>query len=234
MIQLVNNPILLERLQTRLRYKFKHLSTLEQALTHRSFGANNNERLEFLGDSLLGMFVGERLYEKFPNATEGELTRIRSSLVKGETLAEIAREFDLGECLIMGEGELKSGGFRRDSILADAVESIIAGVYLESGFEVCRDVVLNWFSSRLDGLELAQTGKDPKTQLQEFLQAAGAPLPKYDIQSLDGEAHNQIITVSCGINGFQTPFVASAKNKKQAEKKAAQLALNALKVEKND
>ncbi|WP_434064649.1 ribonuclease III [Sessilibacter corallicola] len=233
MIPLVNNPILLERLQKRLGYTFQNSSILQQALTHRSFGANNNERLEFLGDSLLGMFIGERLYEKFTNATEGELTRIRSSLVKGETLAQIAREFELGDCLIMGEGELKSGGFRRDSILADAVESIIAGIYLESGFETSRKVVLNWFGSRLDSLELAQTGKDPKTQLQEYLQACGAPLPKYGIETLEGEAHNQVITVSCEIQGFSQPFTASAKNKKQAEKKAAQLALNAIKAEKN-
>ncbi|WP_460048639.1 ribonuclease III [Sessilibacter sp. MAH2] len=221
----MNNPILLERLQNRIGYHFQKSALLTQALTHRSFGANNNERLEFLGDSLLGMYIGEYLFHKFPEATEGQLTQLRTSLVKGETLADIGRELELGDCLIMGEGELKSGGFKRDSILANAVESIIAGIYLESGLDISRNCVLLWFKTRLELLQLELVLKDPKTQLQELLQSQGKPLPKYSIESFEGEAHSQVITVSCTIIGRDEPFIASAKNKKLAEKKAAQMAL---------
>ena len=218
----------LDQLQTRLGYSFNDSKLLRRALTHRSFGATNNERLEFLGDSVLGVIVGEALFHKFPEASEGQLTRLRSALVKGETLAKIARELELGACLVLGEGELKSGGDKRDSILADAVESIIGAIYLEQGLPEATRVVLAWLSSRIDKLELAKPLKDTKTQLQEFLQAQGKPLPEYTIVEVQGQAHDQVITVSCRVTGVADAITASARSRKQAEKLAAENALQKL------
>ncbi len=214
-----------QSLQTRLGYQFSDAQLFKRALTHRSFGSPNNERLEFLGDSILGAVIGHRLFAKFPNIAEGQLTRLRASLVKGDTLAQVARELDIGPILIMGEGEVKSGGRQRDSILADAVESLIGAIYLEVGFEACAKVVLPWFESRLDDIEVDKPLKDPKTQLQELLQARGADLPQYDIVKVDGQAHNQTITVSCQVSGITSPVTATAKNRKQAEKQAAAQAI---------
>lgn len=201
----------------------------ELALTHRSYGADNNERLEFLGDSILGFVIGDALFQQFPDAREGDLSRLRSLLVKGETLAEIALEFKLGECLNLGEGELKSGGFRRASILADAVEAIIGAVYLDQGMEAARTCVLRWYESRLHSLELEDNPKDAKTQLQEFLQARKAPLPEYDVIEIDGDAHAQHFTVACRITLLAQPTQARASSRRAAEKLAAAAALKALK-----
>lgn len=212
---------LLQQFQARIGYQFSDSRLLKRALTHRSFGSPNNERLEFLGDSILGAIIGHYLFDTYPKAAEGQLTRLRSSLVRGDTLAEVARELDIGDHLIMGEGELKSGGRDRDSLLADAVESIIGAVYLEAGFEACQEFVLRCYQSRLAAIAIDKPLKDPKTELQEMLQAMGKALPEYAIIDTEGKAHNQLITISCVVPGISEPFVAKAKNRKQAEKLAA-------------
>jgi len=224
----VNKSDLQQQLESRLGYQFKDPALLRRALTHRSFGIPNNERLEFLGDSILGAIIGHYLFNTFPQASEGQLTRLRASLVKGDTLAKVARELDLGHTLIMGEGELKTGGSDRDSILADAVESLIGSIYLEADIDVCTRVVLSWFESRLSRLKPDKPLKDAKTELQEWLQSKGMPLPEYVIEKMAGQAHNQEITVSCSVQGMSQPFIATARNKKLAEKQAAAQALGAL------
>lgn len=218
-----------QRLLRRLGYEFRDYTLFELALTHRSRGAVNNERLEFLGDSLLNTIIAEALFERFPAAREGELSRLRAQLVKGETLADIGREFDIGECLSLGEGELKSGGFRRASILADAVEALVAAIYLDSGeFAVCRSHLLRWYGTRLATVSLGKSAKDPKTTLQELLQARGEPLPEYELSEISGEAHAQIFTVTCRVSLLKSPVVTTGSNRRQAEKKAAAAALERL------
>jgi ribonuclease-3 len=219
----------LKQLQRRIAYEFSDESLLALALTHRSFGAENNERLEFLGDSLLGLTISEALFHQFPNVQEGILSRQRSGLVKGETLAEIARDFSLSDYLIMGQGELKSGGFRRESILADVVEAIIGAIFLDSDIAQCKQVVLSWFAIRLANLSADDDLKDPKTQLQELLQAQKKPLPVYTVTHIDGASHEQSFTVSCEVALLSQAMHATATNRRQAEKEAAILALNALK-----
>lgn len=222
---------MLSEFQTQLGYHFNDSNLLKRALTHRSFGSPNNERLEFLGDSILGAIIGHYLFETYPAAAEGQLTRLRSSLVRGDTLAEIGRELNVGDYLIMGEGELKSGGRDRNSLLADAVESLIGGVYLESGFDVCKKVVLACYKSRLAAIVIDKPLKDAKTELQELLQAQGASLPEYSITSTEGQVHQQKITVSCRIEGYPKPFMAVGKSRKQAEKLAAASAIKVLRGE---
>lgn len=220
-----------QRLIQRLGYNFRDESLLDLALTHRSRGAANNERLEFLGDSLLNMFVAEALFHRFPSAREGELSRLRAQLVKGETLAEIAREFNLGDYLVLGEGELKSGGFRRATILADTVEALLAAIYLDSGdFHICRERVLEWYGSRIDNVAVGDKAKDPKSALQEFLQARGEPLPEYEVTGTSGEAHARLFTVSCRVSLLSEPIVTDGNNRREAEKKAAAEALKLLRV----
>lgn len=205
-----------------LGYQFKDESLLLTALSHRSVGPQNNERFEFLGDSLLNFIIAEALFEKFPAAPEGDLTRVRASLVKGETLAEIARGFQLGEYLQLGEGELKSGGYRRASILADAVEAILGAIYLESGMVVCREVVLSWFRKRLSEVSPSHTGKDAKTRLQEYLQERKQALPVYKVINRLGQAHAPQFEVSCEIGQGHPPQSAVASSKRLAEKLAAE------------
>ncbi|WP_317929365.1 ribonuclease III [Halioxenophilus sp. WMMB6] len=218
----------LDSLQTRLGYQFQDVGLLKRALTHRSFSADHNERLEFLGDSILGVVVGYHLFSKFPEASEGQLTRLRASLVKGETLAELARELDISSCLILGEGEVRSGGKERESILADALESVIGAIFLDADLSACTSTVLGWLQARLAKLELTKPLKDAKTQLQEYLQSLGKPLPSYTIEELQGQAHNQVITVSCRISDTGQVFLATARSRKQAEKMAAAQALETL------
>ncbi|MGQ9425890.1 ribonuclease III [Gilvimarinus sp. F26214L] len=211
-----------QRLLKRLGYSFRDEVHLDLALTHRSHGSPNNERMEFLGDSLLNMIVAEALYQQFPKAREGDLSRLRAQLVKGETLAEIGRELELGDCLRLGEGELKSGGYRRASILADAVEALVAAIYLDSAdFQVCRKHLLNWYGARISEARLSKSRKDPKTQLQEWLQARAQPLPAYEVTKVSGEAHAQVFTVSCRVSFLSEPVVTSATTRRQAEKQAA-------------
>lgn len=219
------------QLQTRLGYEFVTPSLLQLALTHRSHGASNNERLEFLGDSILNLVIGDALFKRFPDVREGQLSRLRSQLVKGETLAEIAREFQLGECLILGEGEMKSGGHRRDSILADSVEALIGAIYTETDFDTCRKHVLSWFANRLDLLTVDTSAKDSKSRLQEYLQSLRKPLPEYEVVEAAGESHAQIFTVECRVVLLKQAVRAQATNRREAEKIAATEILRLLNIQ---
>ncbi|MGD9000419.1 MAG: ribonuclease III [Granulosicoccaceae bacterium] len=210
----------IERLQKALHYTFTDSSLLQEALTHRSAGSRNNERLEFLGDAILGMLVAEELYKRFPDASEGEMSRMRASLVRGDVLAEIAQSLELGEHLKLGPGELKSGGFRRASILADALEAILGAIYLDSQLASCRDFVAHHFASRIAAISPDEVLKDPKTRLQEYLQARQIPLPEYDVVAVEGEAHKQRFTVECRVEGLQA-VTASASSRRKAEQAAA-------------
>jgi ribonuclease-3 len=221
----------LEELQRRLGYQFEQPERLQLALTHRSSGNQNNERLEFLGDSIVNMVIAEYLYRHFEKAREGQLSRLRARMVKGVTLAEIGREFELGKYLRLGSGELKSGGFRRESILADGVESVIGAIYLDSDFYTCREQVLRWFEARLKKLDLQDTQKDPKTRLQEYLQSRQFPLPLYEVISVDGEAHAQTFNVSCALPSLDRKTSGIGSSRRIAEQEAARNALKQLGVE---
>jgi len=226
------NPHNLARLTKKLGYEFNDAALLVQALTHRSAKGEHNERLEFLGDSILGFVIAEALYDKFPKHDEGDLTRMRSSLVKGVTLAEVARDFDLGECLILGPGELKSGGHRRESILEDAIEAIIGAVYLDSTIERCKALILNWFEKRLAVIKPGNEQKDPKTRLQEFLQGRKIPLPTYEVIDTTGQSHNQEFTVRCQTSVINEIVVAKGTSRRKAEQEAAQQILALIEKEK--
>lgn len=213
----------LDRLRAALGYNFRRPEWLEEALTHRSASANNNERLEFLGDALLNLVVAEVLYHRHPKASEGELSRLRASLVKGETLAKLARELKLGENLRLGPGELKSGGARRESILSDALEAVIGAVYLDGGLAACRDLILTLYRENLESLASASELKDPKTRLQEYLQAYQQPLPVYSVLEIRGEPHAQSFTVECAVAELRA--VATGSSRRKAEQEAARLLL---------
>jgi ribonuclease-3 len=217
----------LSKLQSRLGYQFTDPALLDRALRHRSAGRDNNERLEFLGDAVLGFIISEALFKQFPGAPEGELSRVRASLVQQATLAAIARELQLGEYLILGPGELKSGGASRDSILADALEALISALYLDGGMALCTTRVMDWFGSRLTDLG-ATTGKDAKTRLQEFLQARHAPLPVYAIREVAGKDHQQTFVVSCLVPLLGETLTGSGSSRKIAEQNAALAALELL------
>ena len=209
-------------LQKVLGYTFADSSLLTLALTHRSVdGARNNERLEFLGDSVLSTIIGECVFEKFPDVREGVLSRMRSSLVNGTSLATVAKEFGLSEYLILGPGELKSGGRRRESTLEDAIEAIIGAIYQDSGYSDCRRVVLSWFGSRLDKLTADDNVKDNKSKLQELLQSKKIPLPQYEIVSIDGKSHDQSFTIACRVDSEDEPYTGRAQSRRQAEQIAA-------------
>jgi ribonuclease-3 len=210
-----------DRLQQQLGYQFSQSALLTQALTHRSYASDNNERLEFLGDALLNSTIAQCLFEQFPSEKEGILSRLRASLVKGDTLAEIAREFSLSDYLIMGEGELKSGGFRRDSILADAVEAIIGGIFIDGGMASCQTFIQRIFEDRLASLSVDVHLKDPKTRLQELLQARQLPLPNYRIIDINGESHQQQFTVQCDTALLTDSPIAAASSRRQAEQLSA-------------
>ncbi len=215
------------RLEARLGYTFNDPEYLTRALSHRSIGKHNNERLEFLGDAILGMLTAEILYDRYPDAKEGQLTQIRSSLVKGDTLAEIARGFQVGENLILGEGELKSGGFRRSSILEDAIEAIIGAIFLDSGkdISVCKRIILAWFKTHLDSIVLTDNSKDFKTRLQELLQKKNFALPAYVIVKEQGEAHEREFIVECKVAKLKKSTTGQGTSKRAAEKQAAMLML---------
>jgi len=204
-----------------LAYRFRDLSLLEQALTHRSAGGRNNERLEFLGDALLGMVVAQALYDGLPEADEGYLSRLRAHLVRGETLAELATELSLGERITLGPGELKSGGHRRASILANGFEAVLGAVYLDGGYQAARDLVLRLLRSRLDTLPPHDELKDPKTRLQERLQARGRSLPVYEIEAVSGEDHRQRFTAACALPELALRTAGEGRSRRQAEQAAA-------------
>ncbi len=214
-----------------LDHRFGEPALLETALTHRSVaGRRNNERLEFLGDALLGSVVAELLFRRFPGADEGQLTRMRAALVRRETLAELARQLGLGEHIRLGEGEMKSGGWRRDSILADTLEALIGALYLDAG----RDALYRWlerlYRSRLESISPEAMGKDAKTELQEYLQARHLPLPEYETIATGGPPHARSFTVSCRVTG-QEPVQASGSSRRRAEQAAAAALLERLRSE---
>lgn len=221
----------LQRLQKTLGYEFRQPDYLRQALTHRSAATRNNERLEFLGDAILGFEVAEILYRRHPQAAEGELSRARSQLVKRETLASVARRLELGEYLILGTGELASGGQNRDSILSDAVEAIIAAVYLDSGMEQARTFVRFVLGELIDKSEPGQQLKDNKTRLQEYLQARKIDLPLYAVLSVSGEPHEQRFYVQCEIPSLQIKTAATATSRRKAEQQAARDMLSKLEAD---
>ncbi len=218
----------LPRLEQKLGYKFQNKDLLIRAITHRSAGSRHNERLEFLGDSILSLVIAEELYHRFPNVSEGDMSRMRATLVREKTLAELAREFVLGDYLILGPGELKSGGYRRESILADTVEALIGAIYLDSNLEAIRGLLLNWYNERLDSIRPGVEQKDPKTRLQEFLQGRRRPLPTYAVTDVKGEAHNQQFTVECVIDDIESAFVGIGSSRRKAEQAAAEKALEQL------
>lgn len=214
----------------KLGYDFGDQQLLKLALTHRSFSADNNERLEFLGDSILNLIIGEALFKKFPDAKEGQLSRLRSTLVRGDTLVLLAREFGLNQYLILGEGELKSGGLERASILSDAVEALIGAIYSEAGFETCRERVLDWYNEKLSSMSLNMMQTDSKTRLQEYLQSRKLPLPDYRVVQVTGESHAQLFTVECHIALLERPASATASSRREAEKLAASEIIRILKI----
>ena len=213
------------RLQRALGYKFSDENLLALALAHRSVGTRNNERLEFLGDSIVNHVIADALYHRFPDLREGSLSRLRASLVKGETLAEVAIELDLGAYLQLGSGERKSGGHRRESILADAFEAVAGAILLDGGYEACRERLLVWFDQRLAQLPEQGTAKDPKTRLQEYLQGRGQPLPDYQLLEVVGEDHDQEFRVRCSLEQLTLMVEGKGSSRRKAEQSAASRAL---------
>ncbi len=221
----------LSLLEQKIGYQFQDIAKLKRALTHRSAAALHNERLEFLGDAILGQIMALYLFQRFPKAREGELSRIRSSLVQGKTLAKMAKEFDIGPFLILGSGELKSGGHRRESILADTVEAIIGAIFVDcNDLERVKELVLDWYATRLESLSQKESGKDPKTLLQEWLQGRKMELPDYQLVKTEGEAHNQTFYIRCSIQELQLSVDAVEKSRKKAEQLAAKKALEKIKT----
>ena len=210
-------------------YRFRQPDLLRQALTHRSFGAPHNERLEFVGDAVLNCVVGTSLYERFPALPEGDLSRMRAGLVNKDTLAQVARQLGLGSDILLGEGELKSGGAQRASILADALEALFGAVFLDGGFAAARDVIITCYADVLRDAHPAAIGKDPKTRLQEWLQARRRPVPEYVVTATRGEAHEQQFTVECRIPGMAIVAAGEGASRRVAEQIAAEVA-NALAI----
>lgn len=220
-------PVDLRLLQERLGYVFEKPDLLMQALTHRSHSKKNNERLEFLGDSVLNCTVAEILYERYHDLDEGDLSRVRANLVKQQALYEIAQALQLSDCLRLGEGELKSGGFKRPSILADTFEAIVGAIFLDSGFESSKKVLRKWYSQILEHVDPRTLGKDDKTLLQEYLQGHQLPLPIYNVVATTGVAHNQQFEVECSIPSLKITLNGKGASRRAAEQAAAKLALEA-------
>ena len=211
-----------------LYYEFNNTEYLTTAITHRSASKKNNERLEFLGDSILSLVITEYLYNNLEKSQEGELSRLRSSLVKGDKLAELAQELGLGDYLILGSGELKSGGFRRSSILADALEAIFGAVFLDSDFDQCKQVILKLYKKELNSLPEASSVKDHKTKLQEYLQAKHLSLPVYNVTAVTGDPHEQEFTVECTVSGMNSIVTGIGGSRRKAEQDAASKILSEL------
>ncbi len=217
-----------EPLLQHLHYRFRDASLLTRALTHRSRGSDNNERLEFLGDSVLNLVISSLLYNRFPDLSEGDLTRLRASLVNKPSLAGLGRELSLGQYLQLGEGELRSGGFDRDSILADGVEALFGAIYLDSGLDEARRVILARYHDQIERLDPRAVPKDPKTRLQEYLQKRSLPTPEYSVSAVSGDAHNQHFVVECRIASLEVPIRGEGSSRRIAEQQAAALALDRL------
>ncbi len=218
----------LSALQQAIGHQFADLNLLGLALAHRSVGAKNNERLEFLGDSLVNHVVAEALFRRYPEAPEGEMSRRRAYLVKGETLAAIARERNLGDYIELGQGERKSGGHRRKSILADTLEAVAAAILLDSDFDTAKDVVFTWFRDRLNDEASFAASKDAKTSLQEWLQGRGLALPEYHLVATRGEDHQKVFVVECRVPSKGLKETASASSRRRAEQSSAQQILDRL------
>ena len=211
-----------------LNYTFRDEALLTQALTHRSLGNSNNERLEFLGDAILGFVIAEALFKKFPDAKEGDLTRLRAYLVKGERLAEIATGMQLQDALILGPGELKSGGWRRKSVLANTLEALLGAIFLDSDFDSCRQAILELYQSYLEKIEIADVKKDAKTRLQEYLQSRQLNTPAYTVIKQSGTPHSPKFEVMCRIDELDEEITAEGTSKRRAEQAAAEKALEKL------
>lgn len=212
----------------RLTHAFGQQGLLGQALTHRSAGSPHNERLEFLGDGIVNLLIAEALFQRWPKADEGAMTRARAELVREASLAGIARRLDLGAQLTMGPGEMKSGGHRRDSILADALEALVAAIYLDAGFETCRSVVLPWFEDLLAALPEGKPEKDAKTRLQEWLQARQRPLPLYELVSESGDDHAKLFLARCSLQEPPVAAEGEGTSRRIAEQAAAAAVLDQL------
>ena len=215
-------------LKAQIGYQFNNPALHSQALTHRSFAANNNERLEFLGDSVLNFIIAHQLYNRFNKLPEGDLSRLRAALVKESTLSEIAIGLNIGESLKLGEGELKSAGFKRPSILADALEAIVGAVFLDGGFTAAETLVLKLYAQRLDNIDPKIIDKDAKSQLQEYLQGKKIELPEYSVVAISGEAHAQTFKIECVIQKLHIVAVGEGTSRRIAEQQAAQLALETI------
>lgn len=216
----------LDNLAGRLGYQFKNAALLAQALTHRSFASNNNERLEFLGDGALNFIIANQLYNRFNKLPEGDLSRLRAQLVKETTLCEIAINLSVGESLRLGEGEMKSAGWKRPSILADALEAIVGAVYIDGGHLAAEALVLQLFGERINQIDPKIIDKDAKSQLQEYLQAKKIALPDYSVVLIEGEAHAQTFKIACNIEKLNINTVGEGTSRRSAEQQAAQLALD--------
>lgn len=214
----------MHELEDRIKYTFSNRSLLDQALTHRSFGTSNNERLEFLGDAVLNLVIGRYLFERHPDLPEGELTRVRSVLVDQDGLTRISRDLDLGVHLKLGAGEEKTEGSKRPSILSDAVEAIFGAVYLDSGFEAVERVIRTLYSSYIENTDPRELSKDPKTKLQEFLQGIRVALPDYRVIDVLGEAHDQEFVLECRVPTFDVAARGNGRSRRSAEQEAARLA----------
>ncbi|MCW9089289.1 MAG: ribonuclease III [Gammaproteobacteria bacterium] len=221
----------MESIYRLLGYSFNDKELLQQALTHRSVGKLNNERLEFLGDAILSFVISTELYRRFDDIDEGTLSRLRASLVKGETLAAMARELGLGDYLNLGSGELKSGGFRRASILADTLEAIFGAIFLDSDIRTVQRIILQLFDERMNKVNPSQALKDPKTRLQEYLQSRSRALPVYEVTDIQGKSHAQTFTVSCRVEGLDEPVISRGSSRRKAEQAAAQEVLSKLNCE---
>ncbi len=219
----------LNSLMKKIDYKFNDEALLSLALSHRSFGKNNNERLEFLGDSLLNFVVASELFTQFPTAKEGQLSRLRANMVREDTLAEIGMSFSLSNYIMLGVGEVKSGGAFRASIVADAVEAIIGAIYLDSSLDACYKCVKAWYEDRISVLSLSDVIKDPKSRLQELLQAHQMPLPEYNIVETKGQEHEQIFVVECKTALLDHAVHAEGASRRKAEQEAAEKMLEELK-----
>lgn len=214
-------PFDLNKLQKALAYRFKDPALAEQALTHRSAGKQHNERLEFLGDSVLGFVIAQKLFEAMPGASEGELSRMRANLVNKESLEAIAQNLNLSESLLLGNGERISGGSKRASILADAVEALIGAIFQDGGIEACREFILTQSEARLATVSSQPQRKDSKTELQELMQARALPRPIYTLVATEGKEHEQLFTVSCEVTGLEVRILGKGRSKRVAEQAAA-------------
>ncbi len=217
-----------DELCLKLHYQFSDPGLIKLALTHRSKGSQHNERLEFLGDSIINCVVAEALYQQFQEATEGELSRWRAVLVNRESLGDLARQFNLGSYLYLGPGELKSGGGQRQSILSCAMEAVVGAMYLDGGFDLTRKTILQWYEPLLQSLSSASSHKDPKTLLQEFLQGKHLPLPLYHIENIEGAAHKQMFIISCSVEGLPEKTIGKGTSRRRAEQAAAEAMLGVL------